>query len=539
MKLVTSEQMRALEQKAVEAGTPLDALMEAAGLAVAQEVWLSLGVVAGRRVLVLVGPGNNGGDGLVAARHLAEWEADVAVYMLAPRDDEKLAALRESNVPIFLAAEDGRYETLEEALDGAEVIIDALLGIGRARPIEGMLAEILTRLRASSGRSRPPRIVAVDVPTGVDANTGRVDPLAVSADMTITFGLAKVGLYTVPGSEHAGSVQVIDIGIPKDAADGVAVELLTAGWVRDRLPTRPAASNKGTFGRVMAVAGSANYPGAARLATEGAYRVAAGLVTLACPDAVRAAVAPARPEVTYLPLGDVPAITPSMTQTIVDALGGYDVLLLGPGISQAPGVMDAVIDVLTHIPATVRGCVVDADGLNALAKVEGWPEMVRAGLVLTPHPGEMARLLGSDVDAVQGDRLGTALAAAARWNQTVVLKGAHTVVASTDGRAAISPHATPLLATAGTGDVLAGAIAGLIAQGMAAFDAAACGVYIHGIAAEEAGEPYGDRGLIAGDLLPALPRAIRVVREGKQAHAPSPFAGLQNLGGLAEMLERP
>jgi NAD(P)H-hydrate epimerase len=355
--------------------------------------------------------------------------------------------------------------------------------------------------------------------------------------MTITFGLAKVGLYTLPGSEYAGKVQVIDIGIPKDAAREVPVELIDAAWVRERLPARPAASNKGTFGRVMCVAGSANYPGAARLASEACYRIGAGLVTLACPDVLRAIVAPSTPEVTYLPLGDAPALTPPSARAIVDALDGYDVLLIGPGLSQADGVREAVEEVLTHVPSSVRAAVIDADGLNALAKWDGWHERIDTPLVLTPHPGEMSRLLGTSIDAVQHDRLATALDAARRWKQVVVLKGAHTVIAAPDGRAAISPHATALLATAGTGDVLAGAIAGLIAQGVAPFEAAACAVYLHGAAAEECGEEIGDRGLLASDLLPALPRAIRIVREGKVARQSPMFGGgLQNLGGLAEML---
>ncbi|MEX2226794.1 MAG: NAD(P)H-hydrate dehydratase [Dehalococcoidia bacterium] len=536
MKLVTSAQMRALEQQAVDAGTSLDALMEAAGLAVAQEVWLSRGVVAGRRVLVLVGPGNNGGDGLVAARHLAEWDADVAVYMSGARDDEKLTLVRAGSAAVFVAADDHDYATLQEALEGAEVVIDALLGIGRARPIEGTLAEILSRVRASRERPRPPQVIAMDVPTGVDADTGRADALALRADMTITFGLGKVGLYALPGSEYAGSVQVIDIGLPKAAANDLPMDLLDAAWVRERLPARPASSNKGTFGRVLAVAGSANYPGAARLATEAAYRVGAGLVTLACPDSLRAIVAPSTPEVTYLPLGDAPALTGESSRMIVDALGAYDVLLLGPGLSQADGVQEAVASVLTQIPASVRSCVVDADGLNALARWERWHERVGASLVLTPHPGEMARLLGTSVTEIQDDRLGAATQAARTWNQIVVLKGAHTVVAAPDGRVAISPHANSLLATAGTGDVLAGAIAGLIAQGMDAFAAAACGVYLHGAAAEEIGDDLGDRGLIASDLLSALPRAIRTVREGKVSRAAPSFRGRPGLEGLAKML---
>jgi NAD(P)H-hydrate epimerase len=363
--------------------------------------------------------------------------------------------------------------------------------------------------------------------------------LAVFATMTVTFGQAKVGLYTLPGSEHAGKVQVIDIGIPPDAAAALPIELLAATWVRDRLPARPASANKGTFGRVLAVAGSANYPGAARLATEACYRVGAGLVTLACPDALRAIVAPSTPEVTYLPLGDAPSLTPASAAEVVRAAINYDVVLLGPGLSQNEGVAEAVRAILTRMPSSVGAAVVDADGLNALAAWERWHELVRTPLVLTPHPGEMSRLTGRTITEIQDDRLTSALEMAETWGHVVLLKGAHTIVAAPDGRAAISPHANPLLATAGTGDVLAGAVAGLIAQGLPPFEAAACAVFLHGAAAEEVGEDIGDRGMMASDLLPALPRAIRTVREGKGMRARPPLAGaFQDPGGLASLLEQ-
>jgi len=535
MKLVTAAQMRELEQRAVEAGATLHELMEAAGLAVAQEAWLTLGVVAGRRVLVLCGPGNNGGDGLVAARHLAEWEGDVVVYLLAPRDDAEgnLAKVRELGVPVFVASEDDGYASLQSALDGAELVIDALLGTGRSRPVEGALAEILRRLHDAAGRARPPQIIAVDLPTGVDADSGRADALAVRADMTVTFGLAKVGLYTLPGSEYAGRVQVVDIGLPKDAEAAVPVELLSTAWVRQRLPARPKSANKGTFGRVLVVAGSNQYAGAPRLAAEACYRVGAGLVEIACSPALRATIAPAFPEVIYRMLGDAPALALTDAAVIGDGLAsGRDALLIGPGLSQQPGVGEAVRAILEAAPAGTRGCVVDADALNALGASPRWHERVAARCVLTPHPGEMARLLGSSVDEVQADRLNIASHAAAAWNQVVVLKGAHTVVASPDGRAAISPYANPLLATAGTGDVLAGAIAGLLAQGMAPFEAAACGVYLHGLAAEELADELGDRGLLASDLLPALPRAVRLVLHGRKQPPMRPG----DFGGLASLL---
>jgi len=543
MKLVTAAQMRDLEEKAVAAGTSIDELMEQAGLAVAQEAWLSLGTVAGRRILVLCGPGNNGSDGLVAARHLAEWEGDVVVYLLAPRGetDANLAKVREGGVPVFTAGEDADCSALQQALDGAELVIDALLGTGRSRPIDGALAEVLRRVGGATARPQPPKVVAVDLPTGIDADSGRADSLAVRADLTITFGLAKVGLYTLPGSEYAGRVQVVDIGLPKEAVLNVPLDLLGTAWVRDRLPARPKSANKGTFGRVLVVAGSRSYVGAARLAAEACYRAGAGLVTIACPASLQPLLAPAIAEATWLPLDDEDgALAASAASAVVEALASYDVLLLGPGLSQAAGVRAMVGELIAAIPDNVRACVIDADALNCLAQQPRWHEKLRRPAVLTPHPGEMARLLGSTVAGVQDDRLNVAMRAAADWRQTVVLKGAHTVVASPAGRGAVSPYANPLLASAGTGDVLAGAIAGLLAQGLDPFDAAGCGVYLHGLAAEELSEELGDRGLLAGDLLPALPRAIRTALHGRPTRPPRDFGDLGAFAsGGFESLARP
>jgi len=547
VKLVTSAEMRALEQAAVAAGTSLDALMENAGLAIAQEAWLQLGVVAGRRVLVLVGPGNNGGDGLVCARHLAEWEADVVVYLLRPRpaDDPKLAAVRALSVPVIAAPDDPGYERLQAALDGAELVIDALFGTGPQRPPDGDLAAILRRLRDARERPRAPQVIAVDLPSGVDADTGRAHDLAVHADTTVTLGLAKVGLCMLPGSECAGRVEVVDIGLPPHAAREVATELTENRWVKERLPARPKDANKGTFGKLLVVGGSADYTGAVRLSAEAAYRAGAGLVAVAAPHPARVAVSVALAEAVYVPLACERALDSAAAKAVDEALPRYDVLLIGPGLGQAPGVRDAVLATLRALPDAIRACVVDADALNALAATPDWPSALpRAGIaVLTPHPGEMARLTETSVADVQADRLGVATRAAREWRQVVALKGAHTVVAAPDGRIAISPHANPLLATAGTGDVLAGAIAGLLAQGAEPFEAAACAVYLHGLAAEDAAEALdlADRGILASDLLPALPRAIRTVLRGKRAKSPSAplgpfgdltaFANLPGLGG--------
>jgi NAD(P)H-hydrate epimerase len=521
VKLCTAGEMRAVEERAAREGRPPDVLMEEAGLGVAQEVWINLGAVPERKVVVLVGPGNNGGDGLVAARHLHDWGAQVAVLLLAPRgeDDANLRQLVEREVSVetidgaALRQDQGGVTRLDEALAGAEAIVDAVLGTGRARPLEGVLADVLDRVARARNAAAAPIVVAVDLPTGIDCDTGAADPHALRADVTVALGCSKVGLHTLPGAQYAGRVEVIDIGLPKAAVEALPVELLNPRWVRQRLPARPAAANKGTFGRVLVVAGSKHYAGAARLAALGALRAGAGLVTLACPTSVQPLVAPGAAEVTYLPLREEGGgIAGEAAVEVARALPAYDVLLLGPGLGQGPGQVAFARQVLCSLTEDGPAALIDADGLNNLAKLPHWWERVAARCVLTPHPGEQARLARRSIADIQSDRLAAARGAAREWRQTVVLKGACTVVAAPDGRAGVNPYANPALASAGTGDVLAGAIAGLLAQGLSPFEAACCGAYLHAAAAEGLRAELGDAGLLAGDLLIELPKTVRELK---------------------------
>ena len=520
MKLVTADQMRRIDQLSAEAGVGTDVLMENAGLAVAQESWMALGTLEERRIVVLAGPGNNGGDGLVAARYLHEWSAGVQVYLLAPRreDDANYRRLLEAGVPLACAEDDAGFANLDAALAEADLVVDALLGTGAARPIGGRLAEVLSRLataRAPTGaRPHPPLLLAVDVPTGLNSDTGAVDPLTVAAEYTVTLGCSKVGLHAHPGARHAGRVQVVDIGIPADLTEDLPYEMMTASGVRGLLPARPPDANKATFGRVLVVAGSENYVGAAHLAADGAYRVGAGLVTLACPRSLHAIIASNLTEVTYVPLPEEDGgLAREAADHVLRALDGYQTLLLGCGLGQRGATQSFVRAVLFSLPVhPAPAVVVDADGLNALAKTPGWWRELKAPTIVTPHPGEMARLSGRPLADIQADRLGCAVSCAQEWGKTVVLKGAHTVVASPDGHAALSPFANPALASGGTGDVLAGAVAGFLAQGLPPFEAAVCGVYVHAAAGEEARREMGDAGPTAGDLLPLLPRAIKELK---------------------------
>ncbi len=522
MKLVTVAEMMRLE---AESGVPVPQLMEKAGLAVAQEAWLALGEIAERRILVLCGPGNNGGDGLVAAGHLKEWAADVIVFLLKPRpdDDTNHAALVEREIPVVTVGDDGWEKSFADALGGCELVIDALIGTGRARAIEGDLATVLGQLKEARERRLPPRLLAVDLPSGLDADTGAVDPLAVAADATIALGFAKVGLHLLPGARFAGEVEIVDIGVPPELASSIQTELITRRWAQDHLPERPDDAHKGTFGSALIVAGSPRYTGAAYLACMGAMRAGTGLVTLACASAIHPILAAKLNETTFEPLdGTDGELTAQDVHSVLRALSGrdYECLLVGPGLSQSGYVQAFVHALLPKLSddqqggseRSLRAAVIDADGLNNLARIDGWLALINVPVVLTPHPGEMSRLTGLSVADVQADRLGTARKFAAEWGAHVLLKGAPSVVAAPDGRAAVSSFTNPALATAGTGDVLSGTIAGFIAQGVDPFEAACLGLYVGGSAGQRLRDEMGSAGAIAGDLLPLIPLAMRDLR---------------------------
>lgn len=522
MKIVTSDQMRQIEARCQQAGVSLDFLMEQAGLAVARRVRDRLKRLFGVPVVVLVGPGNNGSDGLVVARHLQTWGARVAVYLCQDRrePDTKLDMARKQGLTILQGSQDGDLAHLKRILRTARMVVDAVLGTGRARPIGDPLKAMLLEVAEARARRPDLRILALDMPSGLNADTGATDPVCAAADVTVTLGYPKVGLFAYPGAEKVGVLEVADIGVPVGLDEDVGLGLMTPTWARAALPQRPPAAHKGTFGRALVVAGSSHYIGAAYLAATAATRVGAGLVTVAIPQSLQVAVAAKATEPTYLPLPESSpgVVSPEALPLILDNLAGYNALLVGCGIGQAPAARDLVEGVLyssTNLPPTV----VDADGLNILSmsksktKGRSWWERFEPRAIVTPHPGEMARLTGESSSAVQGDRIGKATEWAAKWNKVTVLKGAHTVVAFPSGKAMVSPFANPGLASAGTGDVLAGIIAGLLSQGLTPEDAAALGVYLHGAAGERVREELGDTGMIAGDLLPALPRAIKDLRK--------------------------
>ncbi|MEN9934021.1 MAG: hypothetical protein RLZZ387_600 [Chloroflexota bacterium] len=563
-KIVTSEEMRALERAAVAAGATWPGLMEQAGAGVAQHAIATLGDPRGHDVLVLVGPGNKGGVGLVVARHLHDAGGRVALYVWRRRDspdDMNWRMCRERGIPEQRAEEDPGRDALRRLLETCALAVDALLGIGVTRPVEGDLAEIMRALnaerRALSGgqaRSETGRLLAplepfslqpstlavlsVDIPTGIDSDTGAARGVAVRADITVAAGLLKRGLLLYPGHSYAGALRVAPIDLVPADVEAIMSETIGADLARTLLPARPDDSHKGTFGKVMVVAGSALYPGAATLATAAAARAGAGLVTLATGRS--GVLAPGRPpEVTLLPLPEAEwgVLGEAAADEALNAIEGYRALLVGPGLGREKATGEFLARLLGLDSPRHRGhigfrsgasaekppekqrpalppAVLDADALFLLAQVEGWWERVpHASMVLTPHPVEMQRLLGAE--EIPADPAASAAEAAKRWGQVVVAKGATTVVAGPDGRTLVLSGGNAALATAGTGDVLAGTIAGLLAQGLAPLDAAALGVYLHSAAGRILRDELGDMGTIASDLLPRLPLAIKALKSNR------------------------
>ncbi len=492
---------RASQARGIEASS----LMERAGREVARGAAAVTGGIYGRRAVVVCGKGNNGGDGLVAARYLATWGMRVTVILLGePADLREPAA---SNL-VRLAEAGVRARAFTPArllreLARADVAVDAVFGTGFRGVPEDEWAEAIAAL---NGAAVP--VVAVDIPSGVNGETAAVEGDAVWAEVTVTFGAAKAGVILPPGTEHAGLVEVVDIGFP---ADLVRTDL----WLLERtdvaglLPRRGFETHKRAAGVAVVIGGSRLMTGAVCLAAEAAYRAGAGLVTVAVPEGILPVVQTRLRETTFIPLPETAEGTVAASiERLEEGLEAADAVAIGPGMTTQE-------ETAAYVRTLVRSCpvplVVDADGLNAFAGRA--PELGdrRAEAVLTPHAGEFARLAGASAREVGADRVGHARKLSAETDATVLLKGSRTVVAEPGGRVRVNPTGGPFLATGGTGDVLTGIITGLLAQGLEPADAAVCGAYVHGVAGHRAAERLGD-GTVAGDVLEQVAEAIAEVR---------------------------
>lgn len=613
MKLVSVEEMRRIEQLTDESGQSYAAMMDKAGewvAGVAQSLHYPQAIA---RALVLVGPGNNGGDGLVAAHYLREAECDVTIYVWKrdPKGDRNFSRLkrRKRGVTILWADNDPDFTNLRREVRQTSLIVDALLGTGVARPLGGKLAELLgvvkeelEAINVSAPEPEPSRqdaprapllevlggapdtkagqkdldlsslipglptalggerhrggtedlfpwyldpdlwddlddepemfedgvlaslleswplvpVLAVDCPTGLNCDTGALDPAAIPATVTVTFAYPKWGQLEYPGAGACGVLLVADIGVPPDLDKDLPVELVERSEVRAWLPARPRDANKGTFGKAMIAAGSLLYTGAAALSASAAAHSGAGLVTLAVSRELQPILAGSLLEITWLPLpGDDGVHSAKGAARLLQGLEGYDALLVGPGLTTEEGARDFLDALLGRdgLEAnTWQGrTVFDADALNLLASRPDWHKSLPAQSILTPHPGEMSRLTGLSIAEINGSRIATARRFAAEWGHVVLLKGAYTVVAHPDGRAAVLPFADPALAKAGSGDVLSGAIVAMVAQGLDPFKAAVVAGFVHGFAGMLAGVAKGAAGVTARELLETLPRALHEI----------------------------
>ena len=503
--ILTPAEAAALDRASQARGVTTATLMENAGREVARSAAAVAGGLYGTRAVVVCGKGNNGGDGLVAARHLARWGSRVTVLMLEAAEDLRepadvnFARLAETDVRIRPFSR----SLLSRELARADVAIDAIFGTGfRGFPEEDW-ADAIDGLNEGGVP-----VVAVDIPSGVNGETGAVEGEAVWADVTVSFGAAKCGVILLPGAERAGIVEVVDIGFPADLVTS-ELWLVEEADVAALLPTRAIETHKRETGVALVVAGSRLMTGAACLTAAAASRVGAGLVQVAVPESILPVVQSVVREATFLALPETPegTVAPEATAVLAERLAAADALALGPGMTTNPVTAAWIRGLVASTPVPT---VLDADGLNAFAGRASELASRRADLVLTPHTGEFARLSGGTAREIAADRVGHVRKLAAESEATVLLKGTRTLVGTPDGQVRVNPTGGPYLATGGTGDVLTGAIAGLLARGLPPADAASAAAFLHGragaLAAARAGEAT-----TAGDVLEQLAEALREV----------------------------
>jgi NAD(P)H-hydrate epimerase len=523
MKVVTAAEMRQIDQDTIEGiGIPGIVLMETAGSAIVRAIEQHYPTC--QQIGIFAGKGNNGGDGIVIARQLAHIGRDVLLFLVSPEDSftgeahtnlqiAKRLGLRIEEILTDAALGSDFFAERSTSLThiaSCELLVDAIFGTGLRGAVRNPIATVINAINRL-----PTPILSVDLPSGLDADTGHPLGVCVQADRTVTIGLPKRGLLMHPGTELVGKLEVVDIGFPEQVvnAQDIKVNWTSAAQASQWMPPRPAFSHKGSYGRVLVVAGSTGMTGAAALASEAALRAGAGLVTLATPKHLNPILEGLLPEVMTLPLPetDVGSLAASATAPILEfAEKTKSILAIGPGLSQYPETVSLVHQLIreNREQRIDLRMVIDADGLNALAQDRETLSRLNSEAVLTPHPGEMARLTNTAVPTLEADRIGTAQQFASEHGVTLVFKGAPTVTSDPNGNLWINSTGNPGMATGGMGDVLTGVIAGLMAQGIPSESAAALGVYLHGLSGDIAAERFGKHGLIASDVLKTVPEAI-------------------------------
>lgn len=512
MHLLTAEEMQNLDKAAInQLGIPGVVLMENAGLQVRGEIHRILGDLKGKTITIFAGKGNNGGDGFVVARHLLNAGAQVKVMLFSDISDItgdakiNLNILQAMGHKIYSIINPNSLNIVKLAMVYTDLIVDAIFGTGFKGTVSEHVGSVIEIINSAA---KP--VVAVDIPSGLEANTGEVKGPCIKATSTVTFAYAKIGLLVQKGPDYVGKLTVADISIPPDLilTQNSKRFLITPEIVRNIMPVRKADGHKGTYGRVLVVGGSGGLSGAAALAGTAALKAGAGLVTLAVPASLHDLMEVKLTEVMTKPLSETEevSIAPEAVPEVQELAQNTDVLALGPGLSANPGTVTFVRELLTGMGVPL---VIDADGLNAIAGEDKLVAGCKVMPVLTPHPGEMARLLGIKTEQVQNNRVEAALSAARKYNSVIILKGSRTVVCSPDGTTYINPTGNPGMASGGSGDVLTGVVAGLLGQGLSPLEAAAAGAYFHGLAGDLAAAEKGMLSLMAGDILDYLPQATR------------------------------
>lgn len=536
MKLVTVSQMQAIEKEADANGLTYGRMMENAGQGLADVLFdlFDWEEVTQIEVVGLVGPGNNGGDTLIALTELAREGWKASAYLIKRKKDELVKHFTEAGGELLSG--ENAFEKLAGAIETADVLLDGILGTGIQLPLKKDVAELLSEVNnILDGLEEGPLVVAVDCPSGVDCDSGQVADQTLAADLTVSMAAVKQGLLKLPAFEYVGDLEIVDIGLPEELAalKDVKTEMADDESVAALLPERRLDSHKGTFGTALIAAGSVNYTGAAVLAGEAAYRSGVGLVTMAVPGPVHVALAGRFPEATWLILPhETGVISAGGAEVLAKNFERASALLIGPGFgmenttrefiekllegkyqakktSQRIGFVHRETEKEEEVKSRLPPMVIDADGLKLLGQIKDWYKKIPSPAILTPHPGEMAVLTDLSKELIQEKRQEIAAQYANLWGHVVVLKGAFTVVAAPDGRLTLIPVATPALARAGTGDVLAGLIVGLRAQGLDAYEAAVAGAWIHAraglYAADDLGTPTS---VLAGDVLDSISDVI-------------------------------
>jgi NAD(P)H-hydrate epimerase len=513
MKIVNAEQMRSLDEAAINTfNVPSLELMENAGRRTVDAMLSLYGDPLGKTAAIFVGPGNNGGDGLVIARLLAEHLARPVVFLLVPPAKLKgdtavnLERLHDLPVPVVeISTEEELNKALDELPD-CWALVDSLFGTGLTREIIGLFAAAIDKINTFACP-----VVAVDIPSGLNSDTGKPMGACVKADITVTFGEAKIGQVIYPGCEYTGDLEIVDIGIPEKAvidAD-IKLEVLDYG-MGSWLPERPPSAHKGTYGHLLVIAGSLGKTGAAQLCSLGGLRVGTGLVTLCVPYDLNQIIQTGLWETMTVPLQSaVQGILSIDDYTVIsDALADKQALAVGPGIGTADETAELIVKLYRDVSVPM---LIDADGLNILARDSSIIGKAGGPRILTPHPGEMSRLTGLATKEIQANRLQVARDFAAKHKVHLVLKGAETIICSPDGLQAINPTGNPGMATGGMGDVLSGIIGGFMAQGLSPWQAACLGVYVHGLAADQLAEEM-TAGYLASEVADEVPYAIEELK---------------------------